>query len=177
MSENAVVVMSPEVRSYIDEQIQRSVAGLLTPGFKLFAEHANLIPKYNKVGDSGFDLRANIATDIFIQPGDRALVPTGLYVEMPVGFELQIRPRSGYALKEGATVLNAPGTIDANYRGQIGVIVHNDGSAALHIQPFERVAQGVVARVERINWELVESREALTETERGEGGFGSSGKQ
>lgn len=164
--------------NYVSEQLAKAAAGLLTPGFKLFAADKRLIPVYNKVGDSGFDLRANIATDMYIEPGERALIKTGLYTEMPVGFEMQIRPRSGWALKEGVTVVNAPGTIDANYRGEIGVILLNtDKTNRLHIKPFDRIAQGVIQRVEAVVWEVVENVTDLTETPRGETGFGDSGKQ
>ena len=137
-----------------------------------------LVPVYNKLGDSGFDLRANLATDVYIEPGERLLIQTGLHIEMPIGFELQIRPRSGWALKEGVTVVNAPGTIDANYRGEIGVIILNtDKRNRLHIQPYDRIAQGVIQRVERIVWDVVSSVEQLTPTDRGHTGFGDSGKQ
>jgi dUTP pyrophosphatase len=161
---------------YIANALERAKTNELTPGFKIHAEHPDLLPAYNKIGDSGFDLRAFIATDLVIQPGERQIISTGLTTEMPVGFELQVRPRSGMAAKFGGSVLNAPGTIDANYRGVIGVIFINHSAEPITIKPFERIAQGVITRVERINWEVVEAKDQLTETDRGEGGFGSSGK-
>lgn len=166
------------IREYVASAIAIALTTLATPGFKLFAADPRLVPVYNKLGDSGFDLRANLATDIYIEPGERQLVMTGLHIEMPVGFELQIRPRSGWALKEGVTVVNAPGTIDANYRGEIGVIILNtDKRNRLHIKPYDRIAQGVVQRVERINWEVVPALDDLAPTDRGATGFGDSGKQ
>lgn len=145
--------------------------------FKLFAISSEFIPAYNKIGDSGFDLRANIDETIFLDPGHRVLVKTGVHIQMPVGFELQIRPRSGWALNEGITVVNAPGTIDANYRGEIGVILLNtDHRQCVTIKRGERIAQGVVQRVERIEWNIVQSVTDLTETSRGTTGYGDSGK-
>ena len=131
------------------------------------------LPEYQTELSAGMDLRANIKESIILEPLHRAIVPTGLYVELPAGFEMQIRPRSGMAAKQGITVLNAPGTIDADYRGEIKVILVNLSPEAVTINDGERVAQAVVARCEQVEWESVEE---LSSTERGEGGFGSTGK-
>lgn len=131
------------------------------------------LPEYQTALSAGMDLRANIKESISLEPLQRALVPTGLYVELPAGYEMQIRPRSGMAAKQGVTVLNAPGTIDADYRGEIKVILVNLSPDVVTINDGERVAQAVVARCEQVEWESVEE---LSATERGEGGFGSTGK-
>jgi dUTP pyrophosphatase len=120
------------------------------------------------------DLRANITEPIVLKPLQRCLVPTGLSIALPEGYEAQVRPRSGLALKKGITVLNSPGTIDADYRGEIGVILVNLSDAEFVIEDGERIAQMVVARYEQVEWEAVET---LSETERGEGGFGHSGRK
>lgn len=132
------------------------------------------LPEYQTALSAGMDLRANIKESISLEPLQRALIPTGLYVELPAGYEMQIRPRSGLAAKQGVTVLNAPGTIDADYRGEIKVILVNLSPDVVIINDGERVAQAVVARCEQVEWESVEE---LSTTERGEGGFGSTGKQ
>ena len=132
------------------------------------------LPEYQTPLSAGMDLRANIKESISLEPLQRALVPTGLYVELPAGYEMQIRPRSGLAAKQGITVLNAPGTIDADYRGEIKVILVNLSPEAVTINDGERVAQAVVARCEQVEWESVDE---LSSTERGEGGFGSTGKK
>ena len=131
------------------------------------------LPEYQTPLSAGMDLRANIKESISLEPLQRALVPTGLYVELPAGYEMQIRPRSGLAAKQGITVLNAPGTIDADYRGEIKVILVNLSPDTVIINDGERVAQAVVARCEQVEWESVDE---LSSTERGEGGFGSTGK-
>ena len=131
------------------------------------------LPEYQTPQSAGLDIRANIEESITLQPLERAMVPTGLYVELPEGCEMQIRPRSGLAAKHGITVLNSPGTIDADYRGEVKVILANLSDTPFTIEPGERIAQLVVARHERVEW--VES-EALSDTERGAGGFGSTGK-
>lgn len=118
------------------------------------------------------DLRANIPLPINLRPLDRALVPTGLFIELPQGWEAQIRPRSGLAAKRGLSLLNSPGTIDSDYRGEIKCIVVNLSNETQNIEPGERIAQMVIARFEQISWEAVES---LDETSRGAGGFGSTG--
>ncbi|MBO7261485.1 MAG: dUTP diphosphatase [Alistipes sp.] len=129
-------------------------------------------PFYATVNSAGMDLKANIEEPITLAPLQRAMVPTGLYIALPEGTEAQIRPRSGLAAKHGVTVLNTPGTIDADYRGEIKVILVNLSNEPFTINPGERIAQMVVARYEKVEWNEVES---LDETERGAGGFGSTG--
>ena len=130
------------------------------------------LPSYATVLSAGMDLRANLDTPIVLQPLERTLVPTGLFIALPEGYEAQVRPRSGLAAKHGITVLNTPGTIDADYRGEIKVILVNLSNEPFTINPGERIAQMVVARYEKVEWNEVES---LDETERGAGGFGSTG--
>jgi len=130
------------------------------------------LPVYKTTASAGMDLRANIDTSIILKPLERSLVPTGLYIELPLGYEAQIRPRSGLAVKKGVGVLNAPGTIDADYRGEIKVILVNLSNEDFVIEDGERIAQMVVAAHEKVEWEEVEE---LVETERGAGGFGSTG--
>ncbi|WP_431167383.1 dUTP diphosphatase [Tenacibaculum halocynthiae] len=130
------------------------------------------IPAYETEGSAGMDLRANIEEVITLKPLERAIVKTGLFIALPVGFEAQVRPRSGLAAKKGITVLNAPGTVDADYRGEIGVILVNLSNENFVINDGERIAQLVIAKHERINWQEVT---VLDETERGAGGFGSTG--
>ena len=134
------------------------------------SKHA--LPQYATALSAGMDLRANIDTPILLKPMQRKLVPTGLYIALPEGLEAQIRPRSGLALKKGITLLNTPGTIDADYRGEIGVIVVNLSEEDFIIEDGERIAQMVIARYEKAEWEEVE---VLGETERGDGGFGHTG--
>lgn len=129
-------------------------------------------PFYATVNSAGMDLKANIEEPITLAPLQRAMVPTGLYIALPEGTEAQVRPRSGLAAKHGVTVLNTPGTIDADYRGEIKVILVNLSNEPFTINPGERIAQMVVARYEKVEWDEVES---LDETERGTGGFGSTG--
>ena len=132
------------------------------------------LPQYATPDSAGMDLRANLENPIVLKPLERCLVPTGLYVALPQGTEAQIRPRSGLALKKGITVLNSPGTIDADYRGEICIILVNLSSEPFEICDGERIAQMVVARCEQAEWVAVEN---LDETERGAGGFGHSGKK
>src|SRR5665647_668291 len=132
------------------------------------------LPQYATAHSAGMDLRANLDTPIILKPLERCLVPTGLFVELPVGYEAQIRPRSGLALKKGISVLNTPGTIDADYRGEIGIILINLSNEEFVIQHGERICQMVIASHEHIGWESVE---VLEETERGAGGFGHTGKK
>jgi dUTP pyrophosphatase len=132
------------------------------------------LPSYATEGSAGLDLRANIDNVKTLQSLERAIIPTGLYIELPVGYEAQIRPRSGTAYKKGLSIPNAPGTIDSDYRGEIGVIIVNLSSGPVEIEPGERIAQMVIAKYERVDWNEVES---LTETDRGAGGFGSTGKK
>jgi dUTP pyrophosphatase len=131
------------------------------------------LPTYATKAAAGADLKAAIQTALTLQPLERKIVPTGLKIALPEGYEAQVRPRSGLAAKHGITVLNAPGTIDADYRGEIGVILVNLSNSAFTIEPGERIAQLVVAKFEQIDWKLTQE---LTETARGEGGFGSTGK-
>ena len=130
-------------------------------------------PRYETPQSAGMDLRAHLPEAIDLAPGERVLVPTGLRLQIPSGYEGQVRPRSGLALKRGITVLNAPGTIDADYRGEVGVLLVNLSGEAQRIEPGERVAQLVIARVTRASWDEVEE---LDESERGRGGFGSTGE-
>ena len=130
------------------------------------------LPQYATPQSAGVDLRADTREDIVLPPLGRAMVPTGLYLEIPAGYEAQVRPRSGLAAKKGITVLNTPGTIDADYRGEVNVILVNLSDQPFTVEPGERIAQLVLARHEKIEWEEVE---VLGATERGEGGFGSTG--
>lgn len=132
------------------------------------------LPHYGTEAAAGVDLRANIETPITLKPLERTLVKTGLFIELPVGYEAQVRPRSGLAYKNGITVLNSPGTIDADYRGEVGVILVNLSNESFVIENGERIAQLVIAKHEQAEWELVEE---LAETDRGAGGFGSTGKK
>lgn len=130
------------------------------------------LPSYATLASAGLDLRANINESITLAPFERRLVPTGLFMELPIGYEAQIRPRSGLALKCGITVVNSPGTIDADYRGEVGVPLINLSSEAFVIEPGERIAQMVIARHEQVEWLEVEELET---SERGSGGFGHTG--
>ena len=134
------------------------------------SKHAT--PNYETEGSAGMDLRANINEPIVLKPLGRTIVKTGLFIALPVGFEAQVRPRSGLAAKKGITVLNSPGTVDADYRGEIGVILVNLSNDDFIINDGERIAQLIIAKHERVNWEEVI---VLSETERGDGGFGSTG--
>ncbi|MBN8681441.1 MAG: dUTP diphosphatase [Chitinophagales bacterium] len=131
------------------------------------------LPQYETAGSAGMDLRADIPEPLQLQPMQRLLIPTGLYIALPPGAEAQIRPRSGLAIKKGLTMLNSPGTIDSDYRGEIKCIVVNLSAEIQTIEPGERIAQMVVARYETVEWDAVET---LDDTERGAGGFGSTGK-
>ncbi len=130
------------------------------------------LPSYETLASAGMDLRAHLEASVTLKPLERTIVKTGLFIELPVGIEAQVRPRSGLAAKNGITVLNAPGTIDADYRGEIGVILVNLSNEAFTIQNGERIAQLVIAKHERAEWKEVNQ---LSETQRGEGGFGSTG--
>ena len=139
---------------------------------KIINRSTHALPHYETMASAGMDLRANIQEPIVLQPMERAIVKTGLFMELPIGIEAQVRPRSGLAAKKGITVLNAPGTIDADYRGEVGVILVNLSNEAFTIENGERIAQMVIAKHERAEWVAVAS---LSETARGEGGFGSTG--
>ena len=130
------------------------------------------LPAYATIQSAGMDLRANLDQPITLAPMQRCLVPTGLYMALPIGFEAQVRPRSGLAIKKGITVLNSPGTIDADYRGEVCVILINLSAEPFVIEDGERIAQMVIARHEQVEWQSVE---VLDDTERGAGGFGHSG--
>lgn len=132
------------------------------------------LPQFETAQSAGMDLRANIEAPVVLQPGDRALIPTGIKMALPDGYEAQIRPRSGLAYKHGITVLNSPGTIDADYRGDVGVLLINHGREPFTVEDGMRVAQMVVAQYSQFQWEPVAD---LSATDRGEGGFGSTGKQ
>ena len=139
---------------------------------KIINKSRHELPAYETGASAGMDLRANISEPITLQPLARTIVKTGLFIELPVGYEAQVRPRSGLAAKKGITVLNSPGTIDADYRGEIGVILVNLSNEDFTIQDGERIAQMVISRHEHISWKEVET---LEETTRGAGGFGSTG--
>lgn len=131
-----------------------------------------MLPAYETFEAAGMDVRANLIEPRTLAPGERCLVPTGLRIQLPSGYECQVRPRSGLALKKGITVLNTPGTVDADYRGEVGIILINLSNEPFVINPGERIAQFVIKKYERIEWEAVER---LDETKRGDGGFGHSG--
>lgn len=131
------------------------------------------LPSYETIFSAGMDLRANLTEDYPLHPGERTIIKTGLFIELPIGTEAQVRPRSGLAIKKGITVLNSPGTIDADYRGEIGVILINHSKGIVWIEDGDRIAQLVIAKHERAEWEVVSE---LSETDRGAGGFGSTGK-
>ncbi|MDB5209471.1 MAG: deoxyuridine 5-triphosphate nucleotidohydrolase [Sediminibacterium sp.] len=133
----------------------------------------NPLPHYATEGSSGMDLRAWLDADITLQPLERTLVPTGIFIELPEGYEVQVRPRSGLAIKQGLTCLNSPGTVDADYRGELKVILINLSNEPQTIRSGDRIAQIVLQKVEKINWQPVV---AINETERGAGGFGHTGK-
>ena len=139
---------------------------------KVINNSQHLLPSYETSASAGLDIRANLTDSITLQPLERALVKTGIFLEIPVGYEAQVRPRSGLAFKNGVTVLNSPGTIDADYRGEVGVILINLSNENFLINNGERVAQLVFAKVEQAQWTEVE---ILSDTARGEGGFGSTG--
>ncbi|NLN26370.1 MAG: dUTP diphosphatase [Bacteroidetes bacterium] len=139
---------------------------------KIINKSGHALPSYETTASAGMDLRAHIDAPIVLQPLERIIVKTGLFIELPVGYEAQVRPRSGLAAKKGITVANAPGTIDADYRGEIGVILINLSKEAYTIENGERVAQMVIAKHERALWEEVSE---LSQTSRGAGGFGSTG--
>ena len=140
---------------------------------KIINQSKNLLPAYSTSHSAGMDLRANIEEPLILKPLERILVPTGLFIELPEGYEAQIRPRSGLAYKKGITVLNSPGTIDADYRGEIGVILVNLSNEDFKIEHGERICQMVISKHETVKWEQVD---ILEETVRGEGGFGHTGK-
>ena len=139
---------------------------------KIINKSSHELPSYETIASAGMDLRANITESITLNPLERTIVKTGLFIELPIGYEAQVRPRSGLAAKKGITVLNSPGTVDADYRGEIGVILVNLSNEPFVIENGERIAQLVIAKHERAEWQEVTE---LSETSRGEGGFGSTG--
>jgi dUTP pyrophosphatase len=141
---------------------------------KIINQSKHALPGYETSGSAGMDVRANLTERVVLQPMERALIPTGLFLEIPEGYECQVRPRSGLAFKKGVTVLNAPGTIDADYRGEVGVILINLSNEEFVVEDGERIAQLVFAEYKQAKW--IETT-VLTETERGAGGFGSTGVQ
>lgn len=141
---------------------------------KIVNHSHHALPAYATEQSAGMDLRANLDAPVVLRPLERRLIPTGLFISLPVGYEAQVRPRSGLALKKGISVLNSPGTIDADYRGEVGVILVNLSNEDFVVEDGERIAQMVVARHEQVKWQPVES---LDETERGAGGFGHTGRE
>lgn len=141
---------------------------------KIINTSNNPLPAYETIYSAGMDLRANTSEKMVLKPMQRLLVPTGLYIELPIGFEAQVRPRSGLALKSGITLLNSPGTIDADYRGEIKVLLINFSDTDFEVKNGDRIAQLIIAKHEQVNWLLVTE---LNTTERGAGGYGSTGKQ
>lgn len=141
---------------------------------RIINRSANPLPAYATPGSSGMDLRAELSEAVVLKPLERTLIPTGIYLEIPEGYEAQVRPRSGLAIKQGITCLNTPGTIDADYRGEIKVILVNLSSEDQTIHPGDRIAQMVFQQVSQIKWEEVSE---LEKSQRGEGGFGHTGKQ
>ena len=139
---------------------------------KIINKSVHPLPNYETLASAGMDLRANLTASVVLQPMERTIIKTGLFLELPIGYEAQVRPRSGLAAKKGITVLNAPGTVDADYRGEVGVILIHLSTEAFTIENGERIAQVVIAKHERAEWHLVEE---LSETSRGAGGFGSTG--
>lgn len=139
---------------------------------KIINKSSHSLPAYETGASAGMDLRANISEPVTLKPLERSIIKTGLFIELPLGYEAQVRPRSGLAAKKGITVLNSPGTVDADYRGEIGVILVNLSNEDFTIENGERIAQLIIARHERAEWEEVE---LLEETSRGDGGFGSTG--
>ena len=140
---------------------------------KIINQSPNALPEYATAGSAGMDLRAHLETPVVLQPLERQLIPTGLFIELPLGYEAQVRPRSGLAIKHGITCLNTPGTIDSDYRGEIKVILINLSQEAQTLHPGDRIAQMVVSPVTQISWEAVT---VISETERSAGGFGHTGK-
>ncbi len=139
---------------------------------KIINQSSNPLPHYETNGSAGMDIRSNLETAISLAPMERTLVPTGLFMELPLGYEAQIRPRSGLSIKKGLTLVNTPGTIDSDYRGEIKIIMINLSTESQIIEPGERIAQMVIAKYQQVEWTSVE---VLSETERGIGGFGSTG--
>ena len=145
-----------------------------TISVNIINKSGNPLPEYATIGSSGMDIRAYLEKEIIVKPLERLLIPTGLFIELPLGYEAQIRPRSGLAIKQGITCLNTHGTIDADYRGEIKVILINLSNENQIIHNGDRIAQMVIQKIEKIDWILTSN---ISETDRGEGGFGHTGKQ
>jgi dUTP pyrophosphatase len=141
---------------------------------RIINQSSNPLPEYATEGSSGVDLRANIDSPVTLRPLERLLIPTGIFIELPLNYEAQVRPRSGLANKYGLTCLNSPGTVDADYRGELKVIIINLSNEDHTIQHGDRIAQMVISKVERVKWKQVQK---LSATDRGEGGFGHTGKK
>ena len=139
---------------------------------KIINTSDNPLPSYETIGSAGMDMRANLAEPIVLKSLDRAAIPTGLFIELPMGYEAQVRPRSGMALKSGLSIPNSPGTVDSDYRGELKVIVVNLSKEDITIQHGDRIAQMIIAKYEQIQWKPTET---ISETDRGAGGFGSTG--
>jgi dUTP diphosphatase len=146
---------------------------MLKVNVKIINHSANQLPEYATEGSAGMDVRANLQQPILLKSLERQLIPTGLFIELPLGYEMQVRPRSGLAIKQGITCLNTPGTIDSDYRGEIKVILINLSQEEQIIQHGDRIAQLIVSKVDQVNWELVTE---INTTERNAGGFGHTGK-
>ena len=140
---------------------------------KIINKSKNTVPEYSTVNSAGMDIRANLENPVILHPMQRSLIPTGIFLELPQGFEAQIRPRSGLAVKSGITVLNTPGTIDSDYRGEVGVILINLSDVDFEIKHGDRICQMIIAKHEKINWDIVDN---LGASDRGTGGFGHTGK-
>ena len=143
---------------------------------KIWNTSEQQLPQYATKGSAGLDIRANIASPVTIKPGQTALITTGLHIELPTGYEARIRSRSGLSPEHGVIVLNSPGCVDSDYRGDIGVILANLGQENYTVKPGERIAQMIVSKYEQVEWVQVESQEDLTTSERNDGAFGHSGK-
>lgn len=149
------------------------ICGMSNFNVKIINKSANALPEYATVGSAGMDIRAALTASLVLKPGERQLVPTGLFIELPLGYEAQVRPRSGLAIKQGLTCLNTPGTIDSDYRGEIKVILINLSAEDQTILNGDRIAQMVIAPVVQVRWELVD---VIGETSRSAGGFGHTGR-
>lgn len=144
----------------------------MTLQVQIINESSHPLPSYETLGAAGMDLRANLETNVILKPGERSLIPTGLKIQLPVGFEAQIRPRSGLAYRNGISIVNSPGTIDSDYRGEIKVLLINHGQEDFVVRDGERIAQMIVARHEQVEWKV---SQVLDSTERGSGGYGHTG--
>ncbi len=151
-----------------------SFAGVETVTVRIINQSSNPLPAYETAGSSGMDIRADISSPVSMRPFERILIPTGLFIELPEGYEAQVRPRSGLAIKYGITCLNSPGTIDSDYRGEIKIILINLSNETQTISHGERIAQLIIQRVNKAVWQVAE---VITETQRAAGGFGHTGKQ